>query len=62
MSKLKPCPFCGQEDENDFLRIADGPTKSLQTYCVECQQCETKGPWSFRVIVAMKLWNKRGKK
>ena len=56
--KLKPCPFCGEEDQ-EVLEAYDGSGKG--DWLVTCGTCRADGP----VVIgksnfqAIKLWNKR---
>lgn len=51
--KLKPCPFCGEED----LEIKQ--TTNDSNYFILCLYCGMRGPWAFLEINAIELWNLR---
>lgn len=59
--KMKPCPFCG--DENPFIERMD-----TYTYAVRCNNCLATGEWSEEDVnkeadkheaEAIANWNKR---
>lgn len=60
MSKLKPCPFCGETQE--IMSVYNG----CGSYWAECKTCHAQGPCVvFNVryqsgrASAVKNWNKR---
>ena len=57
-TKLKPCPFCGEEDIRKFTEYNGcTPTKYYILFCVECNG-EISATSKRRVI---KAWNERSK-
>lgn len=63
--KLKPCPFCGNDDELMITNDADAgilrPDDKL-FYYVMCVTCGGYGPKEFDEAPAAKAWNTRGGK
>lgn len=49
--KLKPCPFCG-ENEQDI-------TNRESELAIRCQFCGAYGPWADSVVGAKEEWNRR---
>ncbi len=47
VSKLKPCPFCGERD------LSDRVTR------IDCNVCFITGPIGHSRMVAVRLWNTR---
>ena len=52
--KLKPCPFCGNEDVH---------TKFIDRVmaAVECNYCGARGPVIYLELSATDAWNTRGR-
>lgn len=48
--KLKPCPFCGEEDN---LTMSSGEGM----YWMECESCGARGPVEYARKTARKNWN-----
>ena len=51
---LKPCPFC-----NDIASAIDDGDPPYPEYCVECYNCEARGPWCKTHAEAIAAWNRR---
>ena len=51
MTKLKPCPFCGE----NLTAIA----RSYNVYRI-CVACGARGPEASTIEEANRLWNNRG--
>jgi len=70
--KLKPCPFCGNDDELMITNDADagiqriGELEQLPAdelfYYVMCVTCGGYGPKGLDEEPAAKEWNRRGEK
>lgn len=62
MSKLKPCPFCGESEQLIFIQ--DGQLYILDNklsvdFYVQCLKCGARGGISLGVSGAAKMWNSR---
>lgn len=61
--RLKPCPFCETEWEEDeeeslvFVNSAHGP-RNIK-YFVQCEECGAQGPTARLEYEARELWNER---
>ena len=61
IAKLKPCPFCG----GDHVRqLVDGtrpqmPDRHVESFWVECSNCDTEGPVCDTEVEAVERWNER---
>lgn len=69
MEKLKPCPFCGAEDENIVVdkyvaRVDNHTNKVRYRYRVICTKCmATVDPGYFQEYgYAVIAWNRRADK
>lgn len=51
MNELKPCPFCGEKEFDDY-EIDGGPA-------IRCEYCGAIGPWADTYQGAKELWNER---
>ncbi len=59
--KLKPCPFCG-ENEQEIIELGLGGTEDWAIY-VRCEYCGAFGPPADSRQGAKETWNERvGKK
>jgi Lar family restriction alleviation protein len=59
MEKLKPCPFCGA-DENWVRYRPDLPSQEPEGWgTVTCVRCDTDGPYRGTKENAEIAWNKR---
>lgn len=62
---LKPCPFCGRDDEEmtPRIRIAfDEWTRDCEPkppFYVFCERCEARGPEADTKSAAVAAWNRR---
>lgn len=60
-SKLKPCPFCGNEiftvDCVKCIMVVNSEESFLT--CIECPKCKTQGPPSDEWAGEAIAWNKR---
>ena len=54
--KLKPCPFCG---DDEMLTCANRDTEYGKEYSVFCSTCGTSGPVTSIESNAVELWNRR---
>ncbi len=52
---LKPCPFCGNSDQEWFKVLID----EEKEYCVRCCKCHADGPIKRFRTTARKAWNQR---
>lgn len=53
MSKLMPCPFCGNTDLNEGHRFAEG--SAIREPAVRCGRCGVQGPlaaWNMRAPIS----------
>lgn len=50
--KLKPCPFCGEDE--DLAVLPDSVY-----YSVNCESCGTIGPAELKPEYAVAAWNRR---
>ena len=58
---LKPCPFCGEEDDIRLTRFEDPRFRKMITYEVKCFSCGARASdWFFDKAGAIRAWNKRG--
>ena len=55
--KLKPCPFCGGNDEDSMI----GFIKTPYAWAVACLACQAQGPLTFPKQGAIAAWNRRAK-
>ena len=57
--KLKPCPFCGENDirESDIKEVH--PEFGISGYAVWCGNCGAYGGSRNRPDLAVKAWNRR---
>ena len=55
MDKLKPCPFCGNTEIDDFT-----PDDEWGGHVVMCGKCESEGPPMKSHKEAIDAWNTRG--
>jgi len=53
--KLKPCPFCGAEDDDDLL----GAMRTPYAWAVVCLVCQAQGPLTYPKPKAISAWNRR---
>jgi len=60
-NELKPCPFCGGEDKNDFCINVEGNNWFKRWY-VRCINCGASGSIAGRQKAAIAAWNKRSGK
>lgn len=51
--KLRPCPFCGNEEMFDNYLAEMSPGR----WCVECPDCEAGGPVMSSKEDAIEMWN-----
>ena len=61
MTKLKPCPFCGNTDELEGLSVVKDRFRyscSCNHY-VHCMACFADGPPEETEEEAIKAWNER---
>jgi len=56
-TKLKPCPFCGADDNDDMLGFVENP----YAWAVMCLVCQTQGPLTSPKPKAVAAWNRRAK-
>lgn len=54
--KIKPCPFCGNEDL--VLERVDSDLSRFGFNQVVCPTCESKGPKGKHAVSVIDLWNK----
>lgn len=50
---LKPCPFCGRENNKAYLDLQFG------CQSVICSDCKSEGPLASTALEAIYLWNRR---
>lgn len=50
--ELKPCPFCGSQDELQTM-------KDSGCWRVSCLSCCADGPWGYDADAAIDKWNTR---
>lgn len=56
--ELKPCPFCGESEDENILFDSRGSGEML-CYFVLCNQCGSEGPWATTKEQALTDWNTR---
>jgi Lar family restriction alleviation protein len=60
---MKPCPFCGEQERNDYaLIVVDDPGNGTRDdyWCyVSCFRCLTEGPAAKSRSAAVRKWNIR---
>ena len=54
-NELKPCPFCGNSNQNVFSII----NRKYKKYSIHCWRCGTDGPPRATESEAVAVWNKR---
>ena len=54
--KLKPCPFCGEDEQ---ITVALEDTEHGKEFSVFCPTCGTDGPTGITERMAVELWNNR---
>jgi Lar family restriction alleviation protein len=60
MIKLRPCPFCGQDDAETSYELAEWHQHLYRTsFWIECNCCECRGPNCPTEERAISAWNKR---
>jgi Lar family restriction alleviation protein len=62
--KLKPCPFCGNKNDDeekyfDDLQIMKKIGSIYTQVFVFCPLCETQGPRRLTKKAAIEAWNRR---
>jgi len=58
MTELKPCPFCGNDDQALFMIPHEGMRTSLTRYAY-CIKCLSRGPIKRSEKEAIEAWNIR---
>lgn len=53
MDELKPCPFCGSDED---IRVVSEYSEAFYVYCLTCTSCGPSGATSQEAIEA---WNRR---
>jgi len=56
--KMKPCPFCGENDSEIKNIYPLGNFRRTQM-CVRCKQCGARGPERFVAEDAINTWDSR---
>jgi len=56
MEKFKPCPFCGNASQDEFVIVQ---TRYGYTYAVKCTACFAIGPSCESEDEAKLAWNER---
>jgi Lar family restriction alleviation protein len=56
VSEYKPCPFCGERDEDAFEYTSSQKTGNYRVFCLSC--CGS-GPKAKSKPMALKAWNNR---
>lgn len=57
-SRLRPCPFCGNEDDLELKTGSSALTCYGIAHAVICNQCEAQGPYStISEEKAISYWN-----
>ncbi len=54
MTDLKPCPFCGGDENGQELRVVE-----WMHFWVTCDACLATGPEGKTQDAAKELWNRR---
>jgi Lar family restriction alleviation protein len=52
---MKPCPFCGNANDDALIAIGDW----LTSYAVFCDVCEASGPDATSAMGAIERWENR---
>lgn len=56
---LKPCPFCGENEQTEFLQVWNGKD-DFSTYHIRCDYCGALGPENSKSFkIAWEEWNGR---
>ena len=60
MNELKPCPFCGESENVQFVsrKIGIAPVET-NFVNVECLQCGVSSRWTHSGREAAESWNRR---
>ena len=58
--KLLDCPFCGQIDNNDSIRLEDATmfVNPSELYWIECHSCSARGPQEKTQERAIEAWQR----
>ena len=58
---LLACPFCGQEDNNDSIRLEDDSLNPhpMGGFWIECHSCGARGPEEKSQEDAIKSWDRK---
>jgi len=57
-NELKPCPFCGNNDQGMFSIPIDSRYGDRLKY-VECMVCHDQGSWAATEEEAIDAWSRR---
>lgn len=56
---LKPCPFCGEEDDLLLMTQVIGQKERTEVFYVKCGSCTARGAGKLSRYTARAAWNTR---